>query len=123
MMNKQAQVGIIVAILVVTLLASVLITIQVYYIPKWMKEREAEHMDVVANQFANLKYSLDLLAAERTSSPLTNTITLGSKEFHILFLPAPSAPCRFYPLQRVILASHLEVMHFRQYIMDIIAVA
>jgi len=80
MMNKQAQVGIIVAILVVTLLASVLITIQVYYIPKWMKEREAEHMDVVANQFANLKYSLDLLAAERTSSPLTNTITLGSKE-------------------------------------------
>jgi len=80
MMNKKGQVGIIVAILVVTLLASVLITIQVYYIPKWMKEREAEHMDAVTNQFANLKYSLDLQAAERTSSPLTNTITLGSKE-------------------------------------------
>lgn len=79
-MNNKGQVGIIVAILVVTLLISVLVVVQVYYIPKWMKEREAEHMDTVANQFAELKYSLDLESAERSSAPLTNSITLGSKE-------------------------------------------
>jgi len=79
-MNNKGQVGIIVAILVVTLLASVLVIVQVHYIPKWMKEREAEHMDVVTNQFASLKYSLDLQAMEESSSPLTNSITLGSKE-------------------------------------------
>ncbi len=80
MMNKKGQVGIIVAILIVALLTTVLITIQVYYIPKWMKQREAEHMDVVANQFASLKYSIDLQAMEKSNSPLINSITLGSKE-------------------------------------------
>ena len=80
MMNNKGQVGVIVAILIVTLLISVLVIIQVYYIPKWMKEREAEHMDTVANQFAQLKYSLDLESSEKSSTPLTNSITLGSKE-------------------------------------------
>lgn len=80
MMNKKGQVGVVVALLIVTLFVSILITIQVYYIPKWMEGREAQHMDEVANQFASLKYSLDLQATEKASSPLTNSITLGSKE-------------------------------------------
>lgn len=79
-MNSKGQVGVVVAILLVTIMVSVLITIQVYYLPQWMKEREAEHMDVVANQFASLKYSLDLQTMAESSSPLTNSITLGSKE-------------------------------------------
>ena len=79
-MNRKGQVGVIVAILIVTLFAIMLITIQTYYIPRWMKEREAEHMDLVANQFASLKYSVDLQAIERSESPLINSITLGSKE-------------------------------------------
>ena len=80
MMKNDAQVGVIVAIMMVALLISMLIIIQVYYIPRWMKEREAEHMDMVANQFASLKYSIDLQAIEKSSSPLINSITLGSKE-------------------------------------------
>jgi len=80
MMDDRGQVGVVVAILVVTLIVAVLVIIQVNYVPKWMKEREAEHMDLVVNQFAGLKYSLDLQAMERSSSPLTNSITLGSKE-------------------------------------------
>ena len=79
-MNNKGQVGIIVAILMITLLVSILVVIQVYYIPQWMEKREAEHMDDVTNQFAGLKYSLDLEATEQSSSPLTNSITLGSKE-------------------------------------------
>lgn len=79
-MDNKGQVGVIVAILVVSLLVAVLVIIQTVYVPQWMKEREAEHMDNVANQFADLKYSLDLQAAQRSSSPLINSITLGSKE-------------------------------------------
>jgi len=79
-MNNKGQVGVIVAILMVTLLVSILVVIQVYYIPQWMKEREAEHMDDVMNQFASLKYSMDLEATEQSASPLTTSITLGSKE-------------------------------------------
>ncbi|MEM2388185.1 MAG: hypothetical protein QXW78_03585 [Candidatus Thermoplasmatota archaeon] len=79
-MRDKGQVGIVVAILLVVLLVSVLAIIQLYYVPRWMEEREAEHMDAVANQFANLKYAIDLIAMEKISSPLTNSITLGSKE-------------------------------------------
>jgi len=80
MMRDKGQVGVVVAILLVVLLVSVLAVIQLYYVPRWMEEREAEHMDVVANQFATLKYAIDLLAMEKISSPLTTSITLGSKE-------------------------------------------
>ena len=79
-MNNKGQVGVVVAILVISLLVAVLVIIQTYYVPQWMKEREAEHMDVVANQFASLKYSIDLQATEKSGSPLVNSITLGSKE-------------------------------------------
>ena len=79
-MNNKGQVGVIVAILIISLLVAVLVIIQTYYVPQWMKEREAEHMDVVANQFASLKYSIDLQATQKSHSPLVNSITLGSKE-------------------------------------------
>ena len=69
-MNNKGQVGIVVAILVISLMVAVLVIIQTYYVPQWMKEREAEHMDVVANQFASLKYSMDLQAMEKSSTPL-----------------------------------------------------
>ena len=79
-MNNKGQVGVIVTILIISILVAVLIIVQTYYVPKWMKDREAEHMDDVMNQFARLKYSIDLQAMERSSSPLINSITLGSKE-------------------------------------------
>ncbi|MBC7080658.1 MAG: hypothetical protein H5T44_00165 [Thermoplasmatales archaeon] len=80
MMQNKGQVGVVVAILVVVLLVSVLAVIQLHYVPRWMEEREAEHMDVVTNQFANLKYAVDLISIGKISSPITNSITLGSKE-------------------------------------------
>ena len=78
--NKNAQVGIIVAILVISLFVAVIVIIQVHYVPEWMKDKEADHMDAVANQFANLKFSIDLQAMSKADIPITNSITLGSKE-------------------------------------------
>ncbi len=78
--NKNGQVGIIVAILVISLFVAVIVIIQVYYVPEWMKDKEADHMDVVANQFANLKFSIDLQTMTESDSSITNSLTLGSKE-------------------------------------------
>jgi len=78
--NKNGQVGIVVTILVVSLFVSVIVIIQVYYVPQWMKDKEADHMDIVANQFANLKFSIDLQAMSKADIPITTSITLGSKE-------------------------------------------
>jgi len=78
--NKNAQVGIVVTILVISLFVAVIVIIQVYYVPQWMKDKEADHMDVVANQFANLKFSIDLQVMSKADIPITNSITLGSKE-------------------------------------------
>ncbi len=81
-MNRRdsGQVGVIVAILMVTLLVAVLVLIQVYYVPNWMKDKESSHMDTVANQFSNLKFSIDLQATSNMYAPITSSITLGSKE-------------------------------------------
>ncbi len=78
--KENAQVGVIVAILMVSLLVAVLVIVQVYYVPNWMKDKESNHMDAVANQFSNLKFSIDLQATSSMYAPITSSITLGSKE-------------------------------------------
>jgi len=82
MMNgkNNAQVGVVVAILMVSLLVAVMVLIQVYYVPNWMKDKEANHMDTVADQFSNLKFSIDLQAMSHIDVPIASSVTLGSKE-------------------------------------------
>ena len=77
--NQRGQVGVVVAILMVTLIVAVIVIIQVYYVPSWMKEKESDHMDTVGNQFSNLKFSIDLQTMAQIDVPITNSITLGSK--------------------------------------------
>jgi len=78
--NNNAQVGVIVAIMMVSLIVAVMVLIQVYYVPNWMKDKEANHMDNVADQFSNLKFSIDLQAMSHIDVPISSSITLGSKE-------------------------------------------
>ncbi|MCD6299034.1 MAG: hypothetical protein J7L93_00310 [Thermoplasmata archaeon] len=78
--KNNAQVGVVVAILMVSLLVAVMVLIQVYYVPNWMKDKEANHMDTVADQFSNLKFSIDLQAMSHIDVPIASSVTLGSKE-------------------------------------------
>jgi hypothetical protein len=82
--NNQAIAGIIVAVLILGLIISVISIIQTVYVPKWMEEREAEHMGVIADQFAQFKYSLDNIAVTQSTAPVTTSFTLGSKELGFL---------------------------------------
>jgi hypothetical protein len=78
--SNEAVVGIVVAILLLGFFVSVVSTIQVVYVPSWISQREAEHMDEVANQFAQLKYVLDIQSATEGSIPISAPVTLGSNE-------------------------------------------
>ena len=86
--DNFAVAGVIEALLLVALVAIILSTIQLIYIPQMMEEREAEHMDQVSNQFSHLKSVIEIQSMMGTMgtgepiaySPISSPITLGSKE-------------------------------------------
>ncbi|MDH7516906.1 MAG: hypothetical protein QHH19_00950 [Candidatus Thermoplasmatota archaeon] len=78
--QNYAVAGVIEALLLVGLVAVILSVIQFYYIPEVMTQREAEHMDEVANQFSFLKAIIDLQSIEKKDVPISSPITLGSRE-------------------------------------------
>ena len=51
-----AVVGIIATFLITGLIVIVISLIQTVYIPKWMEQTEADHMEVVSDQFSQLKF-------------------------------------------------------------------
>jgi hypothetical protein len=86
--KDEGVAGVIEALLIVALVAVVISTIQLVYIPQVMNQREADHMDNVANQIAYLKSVIDtqaLTGSVSTNAPLSHVpmssmITLGSRE-------------------------------------------
>jgi hypothetical protein len=79
--NKdEAVAGIVVAVMIVGLVLAVVSIIQTVYIPKWMENREAEHMGVVSDQFSQLKFAIDSQIALKENVPICSSITLGSRE-------------------------------------------
>ena len=79
--SEHAVVGVVTAILLIGLIVSVIAFVQTMYIPKIMEQREADHMDKVAEQFTYLTTIIDGQALnEIENRPLSTAITLGSKE-------------------------------------------
>ena len=86
--EKTAVAGVIEALLLVALVAVILSYIQFAYIPVIMEQKEADHMDQISNQFAQLKSVIEvqsMMGALGTGEPITYTpmsspVTLGSKE-------------------------------------------
>ena len=85
MRKNDAVVGVITAILLTALVVAVLSLVQTVYVPEIMEQREAEHMNVIADQFASLKSVIDSQrAAQQRDLPIATSITLGSKELPYL---------------------------------------
>lgn len=83
--SNNAVVGIVAAFLIVGLIVAVLSVIQTQYVPKWMEEKESEHMYTIADQFAQLNYAINThMVNQKTNVPISTTITLGSKEMPYL---------------------------------------
>lgn len=84
--NEEAVAGIVVAVLLIGLATTFLSVLQTIYIPDWMEQREAEHIEDVGKQFTDLKFAFDILCNTENELPITTTIPLGSKEIAIPFL-------------------------------------
>jgi len=78
--SDDAVVGIVATFLIVGLIVTVISMIQAVYIPKWMEQTEADHMEVVADQFSQLKFAIDIQSANKKPDiPMSTSITLGNK--------------------------------------------
>ena len=83
--SDDGVVGIIVAILLIGLLLAVITIVQTVFVPNWMENIEADHMDVISGQFDQLKFAIDIQSAlELTDVPISVPITLGSSDLPIL---------------------------------------
>lgn len=78
--NEEAVVGVVVAVLLVGLLLAIFLIFQTVFVPNWMEQLEAEHLEDVGNQFALLKFAVDTQSATEKDIPITTSITLGNKE-------------------------------------------
>ena len=79
--TDNAVVGVVTAILLIGLIVAVISLVQTMYIPKIMEQREADHMDKVAEQFTYLTSVIDGQAVDQAKNmPIATSITLGSKE-------------------------------------------
>lgn len=78
--SDDAVVGIIVTILLIGLIMTAMVMVKTVYVPQWIEEKEAAHMEEVSNQFAMLKYALDIQSIVNQSTAISATITLGNKE-------------------------------------------
>jgi len=78
--NDEAVVGVVVAVLLVGLLLSIFLIFQTVFVPDWMEQLEAEHLDEVGNQFAMLKFAVDTQSLTQKNIPITTSIILGNKE-------------------------------------------
>ncbi len=81
--DDQAVVGVVVTVLLIGLVVAVSVMINNVYVPQWLEEKEAVHMDQVANQFSQLKYSLDIQSALEEPTAMSNFVTLGNTEIPI----------------------------------------
>jgi hypothetical protein len=83
--SNEGVVGIIIAFLLTGLIVVVISIIQTVYVPKWMEEAEAEHMEMVADQFSQLKFAIDTQSAiKQKDTPISTSITLGNKDMPFL---------------------------------------
>jgi len=83
--SNEGVVGIVTAFLIVGLIVIVFSVVQTVYVPQWMKENEADHMEAIADQFSQLKFAIDTHSQFKdVNNPMTTSITLGNKEMPVL---------------------------------------
>ena len=75
--NNSAVAGVIEALLIVALVAIIISTIQLTYIPEIMSQREADHMRETSNQFSYIKSIIDLQSTTKQNTPVTTTLDLS----------------------------------------------
>ncbi|HEC81203.1 MAG TPA: hypothetical protein ENI42_02085 [Thermoplasmatales archaeon] len=79
-------VGVVVAVLLIGLAVAVTVMIKTVYVPTWVEQREAAHMEEVSNQFIQLKCVLDIQSLMEQKTAVSSPITLGNEEIPVFGL-------------------------------------
>ena len=92
--HNTAVAGVIEALLLVGLVAIILSLLQLYYVPKIMEEREAEHMSQIANQLTHLKSVIEIQSTmgvinEENPNPSNTAFTSISSPLTLGIDPLP----------------------------------
>jgi len=82
--HDEAVVGIVEAVLIIGLLVIVFSILQTVYVPEWMENIEAEHLNEVGSEFIDLKHAADLQILTENDLAVTSPITLGSEKLPYL---------------------------------------
>lgn len=81
MNSNRGAAGVVTALMLVALFISFIAFIQSVYVPKWMEQKESDNMGDLANQFGQLKFSIDTLSVNaKENSKIAVPIKLGSEE-------------------------------------------
>jgi cell division protein FtsL len=78
--SDDAVVGIVITVLLIGLVMSVIVMLNTVYVPQWLEESEAAHMEEVSDQFTQLKYALDIQSLVNDSTVMTTSVKLGTRE-------------------------------------------
>jgi len=78
--SNSAVSGVIEALLLVALVAIILATIQIVYIPDIMEDKETDHMSEVEKQFSYLKSTIDIQSMTKEKVLISSPLALGNKE-------------------------------------------
>lgn len=83
--SDDAVVGIVVTLMIIGLFITAIAYVQNVFVPQWMQKKESEHMNQVANQFAQLKSSIDTISSlDKPNIQISVPVTLGSDEIPFL---------------------------------------
>jgi hypothetical protein len=115
--SDEGVAGVVVAVLLLGLIVSAVGMVQGIFVPQWMEEKEAEHMEQVSNQFSQLKFAIDTQSAlEEPNCPITTSITLGSKELPFLVSSRSYGSLKILPEDFRIIINILEVQDAHSYV-------
>ena len=83
--SDKGVAGIVVTLMIIGLVISAMAMVQTIFVPKWMEQKESEHMSEVAKQFTQLKFAIDTIGLiGEKDIPVSTPVTLGSDEMPFL---------------------------------------
>ncbi|PKK85546.1 MAG: hypothetical protein CVT48_04950 [Thermoplasmata archaeon HGW-Thermoplasmata-1] len=95
--DEEGVTNILSAILLVGLFTIVIVTVQSVYVPVWMTDREAGHMEVVKNELAQIESLMGLQALNRDKTTLSSPLTMGGSELGIFLSSRSNGNLRVDP--------------------------
>ena len=116
--SNEGVAGVVVGLLFVGLIISAFAFVQGVYVPQWMQDKEAEHMETVQNQLSQLKFAIDAQAAlQKPYTTISNPLTLGSKEMPFLFSSRSYGNLELDPIEcRMIFSEQLTGSSYETYL-------